>query len=149
MTQESMSSPEHLTDQDYSRLLAFRAGLRRFLRWSEQRAADAGLTAAQHQLLLAIRGHGDPAGPSIGDIAEYLSARHHSVVQLTDRAEQLGLVARSRGEGKDRRVVRLALTETGKQTLARLTATHLEELQRLAPLVDALAGPATATPQVG
>ncbi|MET8425936.1 MarR family transcriptional regulator [Nocardia sp. NPDC004860] len=145
MTHESMSSPEHLTDQDYSRLLAFRAGLRRFLRWSEQRAADAGLTAAQHQLLLAIRGHGDPAGPSIGEIAEYLSARHHSVVQLTDRAEQLGLVARNREGDKDRRVVRLALTETGKQTLARLTATHLEELQRLAPLVDALADPATAT----
>ncbi len=142
MTYESMSSPvlaePELTDQQYSRLLGFRAGLRRFLRWSEHRAADVGLTAAQHQLLLAVRGHLGPDGPSIGDIADYLSARHHSVVQLIDRTEQLGLVTRSREGGKDRRVVRLALTEAGKQTLAQLSATHLEELRQLAPLVDAL-----------
>ena len=29
----------------------------------------AGLTSAQHQLLLAIRGHGDPHGPTIGEVA--------------------------------------------------------------------------------
>lgn len=135
-----------LTDQEYSRLLVFRAGLRRFLRWSECRAADVGLTGAQHQLLLAIRGHLDPGGPSIGEIAEYLCTRHHSVVQLIDRTEQLGLVTRNRGEGKDRRVVRLTLTDAGKETLALLSTTHLEELRRLTPLVDALADP-TAIPQ--
>ncbi|MEV6099819.1 MarR family transcriptional regulator [Nocardia sp. NPDC051981] len=147
MTHESISPPEPLTDQEYSRLLAFRAGLRRFLRWSERRAADVGLTGAQHQLLLAIRGHLDPGGPSVGEIAEYLCARHHSVVQLIDRTEQLGLVARNREDDKDRRVVRITLTETGRQTLALLSATHLEELQRLTPLVDALTGPVAAAPQ--
>ncbi|MEV4125817.1 MarR family transcriptional regulator [Nocardia sp. NPDC049707] len=148
MTYESMSSLV-LTDQEYSKLLAFRTGLRRFLRWSEHQAADVGLTGAQHQLLLAIRGHLDPGGPSIGEIAEYLSTRHHSVVQLIDRTEQLGLVARNREEGKDRRVVRLTLTEAGKQTLALLSATHLEELRRLTPLVDALTDPTVAIPQAG
>ncbi|WP_245718190.1 MarR family winged helix-turn-helix transcriptional regulator [Nocardia miyunensis] len=142
---ESMSSCE-LTDQEYSTLLVFRAGLRRFLRWSESRAADVGLTGAQHQLLLAIRGHLDPGGPSVGEVAEYLCARHHSVVQLIDRTEQLGLVARNREDGKDRRVVRLSLTEAGKRTLALLSATHLEELRRLTPVVDALAD-AAAIPQ--
>ncbi|WP_062982350.1 MarR family transcriptional regulator [Nocardia anaemiae] len=133
-----MESTAHLTDQEYSRLLAFRTGLRQLMRWSERRAAEVGLTDTQHQLLLAIRGHSDPDGPSIGDIAGYLSARHHSVVQLIDRTEQLGLVARRRRESKDRRVVRLMLTEAGKQTLALLGRTHLEELQRLAPLLSAL-----------
>ncbi|MFE3260088.1 MarR family winged helix-turn-helix transcriptional regulator [Nocardia sp. NPDC059091] len=146
MTYESMSPPEPLTDQEYSRLLAFRAGLRRFLHWSERRAADVGLTGAQHQLLLAIRGHLEPSGPSVGEIAEYLSARHHSVVQLIDRTEQLGLVARNREEGKDRRVVRLTLTEAGQQTLALLSATHLEELRRLTPLVDTLTDLARGVP---
>ncbi|MEV4238832.1 MULTISPECIES: MarR family transcriptional regulator [unclassified Nocardia] len=145
MIYESMSVADHLSDEEYSRLLTFRAGLRRFLHWSERRAADVGLTATQHQLLLAIRGHSDPAGPSIGEIAEYLCTRHHSVVQLIDRTEQLGLVARNREEGKDRRVVRLALTEAGREILARLSATHLEELRRLTPLVDALVDP-TAMP---
>jgi DNA-binding MarR family transcriptional regulator len=143
-----MSSPERLTDQEYSKLLAFRAGLRELLRWSERRAAEVGLTDTQQQLLLAIRGHPDPHGPSIGEIAGYLCTRHHSVVQLIDRTEQLGLVARKRGEGKDRRVVRLTLTETGKETLALLSATHLEELRQLTPLVGALVDPAVM-PQAG
>ena len=41
------------TDEDYQRLLELRTGLRRFLRWSEQQAEAAGVTPAQHQLLLA------------------------------------------------------------------------------------------------
>jgi hypothetical protein len=45
------------TDADYRHLLEFRTGLRRFLRWSEDQANAQDLTAAQHQLLLAIKGH--------------------------------------------------------------------------------------------
>ncbi|MGV9821976.1 MarR family winged helix-turn-helix transcriptional regulator [Nocardia xishanensis] len=143
-----MDSPAQLTDQEYSRLLTLRTGLRQLLRSSERRAAEAGLTDAQHQLLLAVRGHSDPDGPSVGEVAGYLSARHHSVVQLIDRAEQLGLVVRRRGEGKDRRIVRLMLTEAGRRTLALLGATHLEELQRLTPLLSVLDSPAPV-PQAG
>ncbi|MEO3857822.1 MarR family transcriptional regulator [Acrocarpospora sp. B8E8] len=130
-----------LDDRQYASLLAVRVGVRRFLRWSEERAAEVGLTATQHQLLLAIRGHDDSRGPTIGELADYLCTRHHSTVQLIDRVEQLGLVARNRGEGKDRRVVRLKLTSAGKGKLALLSATHLEELRRLAPLINALAVP--------
>jgi hypothetical protein len=57
-----------LSDTDYRRLLALRTQLRRFDRWSEQRARDFGLTHAQHQLLLAIRGHNDARGPTIGEV---------------------------------------------------------------------------------
>ena len=131
-------SRNRLGDSGYARLLAFRVGLRRFLRWSEQQAAAVGLTPAQHQLLLAIRGHPDPRGPSVGELAGYLCTRHHSVVQLIDRTEQLGLVTRNREDDQDRRVVRLTLTTHGEQKLALLSAAHLEELHRLAPLVDAL-----------
>jgi DNA-binding MarR family transcriptional regulator len=59
-------------------------------------------------------------------------------VQLIDRTEQLGLVTRSRADVQDRRVVRLTLTAAGEQKLALLSAAHLEELRRLAPLIDAL-----------
>ncbi|WP_283136306.1 MarR family winged helix-turn-helix transcriptional regulator [Rhizohabitans arisaemae] len=138
-----VSPPKRLSDHEYAELLKFRAGLRRFLRWSEERAAEVGLTAAQHQLLLAIRGHSDSRGPTIGELAAYLCTRHHSTVQLIDRVEHLGLVIRNRGEGRDRRIVRLLLTEKGKGKLALLSAPHLEELRRLAPLVTTLAGPAT------
>src|ERR1700685_4815675 len=93
-------------DADYEDLLALLTGLRRFGRWSEQQAEGAGLTPAQQQLLLAIRGHPDHRGPTVGEVADYLLLRHHSAVGLVDRAEEAGLVTRNRDE-KDHRNVRL------------------------------------------
>ena len=58
-----------LTSEDYENLLAFRTSLRRFLHWSETQARAAGLTPAQHQLLLAVKGHRGEHGPTIGDLA--------------------------------------------------------------------------------
>ena len=121
-----------LPDEAYGRLLALRSGLRRFQRWSEQQAQAAGLTPAQHQLLLAIRGHPDPRGPTIGEVADYLLLRHHSTIGLVDRAEEAGLVTRTRDE-HDQRVIRLGLTTAGAERLEALSALHLEELKRLAP----------------
>jgi DNA-binding MarR family transcriptional regulator len=120
-----------LSDADYEDLLTLRTGLRRFLRWSEQQAEEAGLTPAQHQLLLAIRGHSDRRGPTIGEVADYLLLRHHSAVGLIDRADAAGLVERAR-DAQDHRLVRLQLTATGTKRLEALSAEHLEELQRLA-----------------
>jgi len=121
-----------LSDTDYQRLLGLRTGLRRFLRWSDDQAAAAGLTAAQHQLLLAIRGHDQPEGPTIGEAAAYLLLRHHSAVGLVDRAVKAGLVIRHE-DVSDRRVVRLQLTPLGSNLLTLLTSAHFEELERLAP----------------
>jgi DNA-binding MarR family transcriptional regulator len=131
-----MASRE-LSDSDYSRLLEFRTGLRRFLSWSEQQAAAVGLTPAQHQLLLAIRGSDEPDGPTVGDIAEALLLRHHSAVELIDRAAHLGVVKR-RVDSEDHRVVRVVLTNDGDERLARLSAMHVEELRRLEPNLQAL-----------
>jgi DNA-binding MarR family transcriptional regulator len=119
-----------LDQQDYERLLAFRTGLRRFLSWSAQQAEAAGITPAQHQLLLAVRGHPDPRGPTIGEIAGYLLVRHHSAVELIDRAVAAGLVTR-RADSEDGRTVRIALTADGRRRLERLAAAHLEELDRM------------------
>ena len=119
------------TDDDYRRLLELRTGLRRFLHWSEEQARAAGLTPAQHQLLLAIRGHGDERGPTVGDVAGHLLLRHHSAVGLIDRAEAAGLVAR--GPDRDNSsVVRLRLTAKGSLQLEALSEQHLEELEHLA-----------------
>ena len=121
-----------LDDEVYARLLALRVSLRRFEHWSAQQAQAAGLTPAQHQLLLAIRGHGDPRGPTTGELAEYLLLQHHSTVGLIDRAEVAGLVTRTRTD-EDHRVVRLNLTKIGARRLGALSAAHLEELTRLTP----------------
>jgi DNA-binding MarR family transcriptional regulator len=126
-----------LDQRDYERLLSFRTGLRRFLKWSAAQAAAAGLTPARHQLLLAIRSHPDPAGPTVGDVARYLATRHHSTVELIDRAVAAGLVERRQDSG-DSRAVRLRLTVDGAERLTRLTELHLEELRRLAPQLTGL-----------
>jgi DNA-binding MarR family transcriptional regulator len=120
-----------LSDTDYEGLLAFRDELRRFLYWSEQQAVAAGITPAQYQLLLAVRGH--PGGaPTISDAAEHLLLRHNSVVGLVDRAERAGLVLREVDE-ENHRVVRLRLTAAGTRRLATLAAAHLAELERIGP----------------
>jgi DNA-binding MarR family transcriptional regulator len=130
-----------LSTGDYEQLLRFRTGLRRFLRWSEAAATAAGLTPAQHQLLLAIRGHAGRAEPTIGDVADALLLRHHSAVGLVDRAEAAGLVRRH-VDRDDARVVRLTLTAAGSRRLANLTDAHLDELavlsSTLRPLWDVL-----------
>jgi DNA-binding MarR family transcriptional regulator len=127
-----------LHDREYEHLLAFRVALRRFLRWSQERAAAAGLTPAQHELLLVLRIHPDPRGPTIGQLASYLLVRHHSAVQLADRAEALGLIRRRRDDD-DRRLVRVQLTPAGARRVAGLGAAHLEELRRLGSLAAAIA----------
>jgi len=135
-----------LGDEEYRRLLEFRVALRRFLKWSEEQAAAAGITTQQHQLLLAIRGHAEPGPPTIGQLADSLLLRHNSVVELINRAEQAGFVTRS-FDGADKRVVHLGLTSRGQRVLDWLSATHLEELARLAPTVGKLANGLQPTAQ--
>lgn len=127
-----------LSQNDYTNLLEFRAALRRFDRWSEAQARQAGLTPAQHQLLLAVKGHRDRRGPTIREVAGYLGVQHHSVVGLADRAVDADLVARVR-DADDARLVRLVLTPLGEQRISQLSELHVAELVRLTPLLEHLA----------
>lgn len=126
-----------LTRGDFENLLAFRTSLRRFMHWSQTQARAAGLTPAQHQLLVAIKGHPGGQPPTIGDLAGYLLLRHHSAVELVDRAAGAGLVVRC-PDPDDGRVTRVGLTADGESRLAMLAPAHLDELRELAPILDQL-----------
>jgi DNA-binding MarR family transcriptional regulator len=126
-----------LTRSDFEHLLAFRVSLRRFQRWSEDQAQAAGLTQAQHQLLVAIKGHPGDEPPTVGDLAGYLLLRHHSTVELVDRAEAAGFVGRI-ADASDGRLVRVRLTAAGERILNDLTPAHLAELHDLAAVLDEL-----------
>ena len=121
--------PAAVTQQDYEALAAFRHAMRRFLAFSEAAARAAGLTAQQHQAILAIKGQGPDAPMSVGDLADHLVIRHHSAVELVDRLAGAGLVRRAEDAG-DRRRVGLRLTEKAEAVLMGLSATHLGELRR-------------------
>jgi DNA-binding MarR family transcriptional regulator len=141
-----------LTDDQFARILEFRVALRRFGRFSEEQAGRLDMTAAQHQLLLAIRGHGHALGPTIADVARYLLIRHHSAVGLVDRTQELGLVERRR-DPDDQRLVRLGLTGLGHERVDALAQAHLKELHRLAEvlggILDAANGTDTGFPHRG
>ncbi len=119
-----------MSDAHYQTLLTRWTALRGFLREHDHAAIAAGITPIQHELLLAVRGHADRRGPTVGDVARYLGLRHNSTVGLVDRAALAGLVTR-RTDDDDHRVVRLRLTAAGRSALAALAAQHRSELTRL------------------
>ncbi len=121
-----------LSDEDYRRLLEFRDGVRRYLHHLETQAGRLGITPAQHQILLAVRGHPSEKSPSIRELSTHMLLRHHSMVELVNRAESAGLVRRE-PDPDDHRVVRVTLTELGTEKLHHLSAAHLDELSRLIP----------------
>jgi DNA-binding MarR family transcriptional regulator len=118
-----------VTDAEYRALARFRRALRSFLHFSEEAARAAGLTPSQHQLLLAIRGADGDEPPTIGEVADWMKLRHHSTVELVDRAERCGLVVRV-PDPVDLRRQRLRLTDLGHTKLDALSTLHREELRR-------------------
>lgn len=132
-----MSSVEEIkmariSKAEYESLAAFRYALRQFLHYSEQAAVSAGLTPQQHQALLALKGFPGRDEITIGELAERMQIRHHSAVELVDRLCAEGLVRR-KASTADRRQVRITLTARGLQSLERLSASHKDELRRIAP----------------
>ncbi|WP_454812683.1 MarR family winged helix-turn-helix transcriptional regulator [Labrys neptuniae] len=124
-------------DPDYAALARFRHALRKFLAFSEAAAGAAGLTSQQHQALLAIAGLSQGGALSIGELAEILILRHHSVVELVDRLGKLSLVERMADPSDGRRVL-VRLSEAGRQKLQVLSETHLKELAAIGPTLSEL-----------
>lgn len=113
-------------------LAEFRYALRQFLHFSEARAVDAGLHPQQHQLLLHIAGAPDDVETTVSYAAERLGLRHHSVVELSKRCEEAGLIRRTHDSSDGRRVV-LQVTAEGQRVLRTLSEDHERELHELLP----------------
>ena len=137
MAKVAQRSRRALAPADYVRLAEFRYLLRRFLVFSERAAARAGVTAQQHQALLAIKGFSRREPVSVGALAERLGIRHHSAVGLVDRLVAKSLVKRH-SSARDRRSILLRLTPKAERRLAALSLAHRRELERLAPLLQVL-----------
>jgi DNA-binding MarR family transcriptional regulator len=125
-----------LKDEDYRTLAAVRAAIRGFSHFTEKVAQGAGLTPQQHQVLVALRA-AENGELSIGDLADMLLLRHHSVSGLADRLEALQLVDRQRSRD-DRRIVVLRLTDKARELMSSLSRTHRDELRRIRPLLISL-----------
>jgi DNA-binding MarR family transcriptional regulator len=122
-----------LTDNSLLTALAeFRYELRRFLHFSECAAQEAGLHPQQHQLLLQVAAAPNTTAVTIAYAAERLGLKHNSAVELVDRSEREGLLARTEDAVDKRRAI-LQVTRKGKNVLTRLTTSHVRELNELGP----------------
>src|SRR5512135_897789 len=117
---------------NYQALAELRYQIRRFLRFSENAARQAGIEPQQHQLLMAIKGLPTSVKPNIRILAERMQLQHHSTVELVDRLVERGFLCRLRATD-DRRQVLVKLTRRGEQFLEKLTFHHLEEWQSAGP----------------
>jgi DNA-binding MarR family transcriptional regulator len=122
---------------DYARLAAFRQAIREFLRFSEEAAAQAGLTAHHYQAMLMLRARLGGDSVTIADLARELFIKHNSAVGLVDRLVAEGLVARVPSQA-DRRKVELSLSPRGRHVLGKLAAMHRAELERIGPALEQL-----------
>lgn len=130
MTPQAAEPDRPLTKRDFEALAAFRFAIRAYLRFSEETVRRDGLTPQQYQLLLALKGFPGRDWASVTELADRLQLRHHSVVELIDRAQAADLVYRASG-ADDARVVHVLLTARGEQLLARLGALHHEQLRQM------------------
>lgn len=121
---------ERLTKQDFEELARFRFGIRRYLRFSEETVRRHGLTPQHYQLMLALKGFPGREWATMRELAERLQLRHHSVVELVNRAQKQQLVERA-PDPTDARAVRVQLTTDGQQALMRLSSLHRDELRRM------------------
>ena len=127
-----MGAEKDLSPDQYRELAEFRRQIRQFLYFSEATAKEHGIEAQQHQLLLAVRGLPEGTKPTIREMASILFIQHHSAVELINRLEKSGAVARTPGT-EDRREVWIRLTPAGRRILHRLALAHRAELERSGP----------------
>jgi len=128
-----------LSARDFANLARFRFAIRTLLRASEEAAREIGLTPNQHQLLLGIAGFTAQPYATVTELANFLQLRHHSVVELIDRAEAQGFVRR-RPNPNNRREVHVSLAAEGTKKLKQLATCHRRELngaRRTLDLLDA------------
>jgi DNA-binding MarR family transcriptional regulator len=121
-----------ISEIDYRALATFRYHIRKYLAHSESAARSAGLEPRQYELLLALRSLSDGERPTIGALAEQLHLRHHSAVELVNRAEERGLVRRKRMK-ENRNFVLVEITEKGIRSLDKVLSGRIQELKAAGP----------------
>ena len=115
---------------DFEGAAEFRAALRHFLRRAEDVARANDLTPRRYELLLQLK-----AAPgerlTVAELSDVLQLGQPAVSELVQRAEESGLVRRTRVDG-DRRHVYIGLTRAGENRLRGAFQGLAEERELLA-----------------
>jgi DNA-binding MarR family transcriptional regulator len=99
------------------------------------------LPVAQLRVLNVLGRGPEERTPTMGELADALGVALSTATQIVERVEKRGLAQREHSDPDDRRVVRLTLTDPGRQLVAerrRLRHERLEQvLSQLSPLQTA------------
>src|SRR5262245_18139635 len=120
------------TQPNFTAMAELRYQIRRFLRFSENAARQAGIEPQQHQLVLAVRGLPKVLKTTIGVLAERMQLQHHSTVELIDRLVERGFWFRLRST-YNKRPDLVKLTRDGEVSLEELSLQHLQEIHPASP----------------
>src|SRR5579871_1026309 len=120
-------SGEVKTEQ-YRALAELRHQIRHFLSEGDRTAHASGLEPQQYLLLLMIRGLPEGRPATIRTLADRLTLKHHSAVELVDRLEANGYVRRTRARD-DRRNVIVSLLPRGERMLEEVARQRIDELR--------------------
>ncbi|MCL4359815.1 MarR family transcriptional regulator [Patescibacteria group bacterium] len=94
---------------------------------------DRVATILQREVLRYIE---ESKNASMGEIAEHFRMSLSSMTQLIGRLAKSGFVAR-RNDANDRRIVRIAITDKGRQEMVRLAEKRREKFRKMFSLVPA------------
>ena len=86
MVKERTAASNPLSEREFEALARFRSDIRRYLRFSEEAVRKHDVTPQQYQLLLSLKGSSGREWANVSELAERLQLRHHSMVELVDRA---------------------------------------------------------------
>ncbi len=123
---------DDLTPEQYRDLAEFRRQIRKFLHFSEATAKEHGIEPQQHQLLLSVRGLPEGVKPTVRELASRMYIQHHSAVELVNRLERAGTIAREPSPDDGREVL-VRLTSSGRAALRKLALAHRIELEASGP----------------
>jgi DNA-binding MarR family transcriptional regulator len=132
VARREQSSRGSLSPNEYQILAEFRYQLAGFLRRRKDAARGEGIQPQQYELLLAVTGLPSHKEPTIKELALQLCLEHHTVVELADRLQRKGLLARGTST-EDKRAVLLRVTPAGQRVLSRIVRFSFAQLRAEAP----------------
>lgn len=106
---------------------------KKMVRMSDHNLAQFGLCGPEYGILNQL---GEEEELTLSELSDRTMRVNSHITALVDKMEVKGLVHRNRDE-QDRRVIRVGLTETGKQLKAKVIPNHHDFVaQRLSPMKD-------------
>ncbi len=95
-------------------------------------ALDEDVTLAQYRTMVLVASRGPQTVASLGQL---LSVTPATATRMCDRLEKKGLITRTTGT-EDRRTVTVALTESGRDLIATVTARRRRDIEELVTAIE-------------